>query len=140
MTTTDMKMKMMIMYLLTMIMNFFYPKPKVIRRRKYEKMDAIELYTINKLNKYFKKHKLKGWNYLISKQLTSSGANCNYTKKLIKISHKYIHRATKKEIKNTILHEIAHALTPKQHHNKVWKKMAISIGCNGKRCHRVNMR
>jgi len=44
-----------------------------------------------------------------------------------------------KEVKNVILHEIAHALTPKQHHNKIWKLKAISIGCDGKRCYNTKI-
>merc|ERR1711964_110891 len=38
-------------------------------------------------------------------------------------------------IKNTLLHEIAHAIAGQEHHHdKVWKKIALSIGCNGERC------
>jgi len=36
-----------------------------------------------------------------------------------------------REVLNTIKHEIAHALTPKQHHNKVWKDCAKRIGSDG---------
>ena len=38
------------------------------------------------------------------------------------------------EVKNTILHEIAHALTPGHGHDYVWKMKAMSIGCSGDRC------
>ncbi len=38
------------------------------------------------------------------------------------------------QVRNTILHEIAHALVgPSQGHNRVWRDKAISIGCNGNR-------
>jgi predicted SprT family Zn-dependent metalloprotease len=38
------------------------------------------------------------------------------------------------EVRDVILHEIAHALAPaKAHHNKEWKEIAISIGCRGTR-------
>ena len=43
-----------------------------------------------------------------------------------------------KEIKNTILHEIAHALVgPKHGHNEIWKQKALEIGCDAERCHYV---
>ncbi len=41
---------------------------------------------------------------------------------------------TKEKILDTILHEIAHSLTPNHHHDHIWKRKAISIGCNGERC------
>lgn len=37
-------------------------------------------------------------------------------------------------VMNTILHEMAHAATPGQHHNKTWQRFAILIGSDGKRC------
>ena len=37
-------------------------------------------------------------------------------------------------VRNTILHEIAHAIVGCHHgHNNVWKRKAIEIGCNGTR-------
>ena len=40
-------------------------------------------------------------------------------------------------IRDTILHEIAHALTPGQHHNDVWRRKATAIGCTGQRCAKI---
>ena len=83
----------------------------------------------------------KGWNYEISKRITKAGGYTYYTKKIIRLGYKYIHRATKKELKDTILHEIAHALVGHkvQAHGKIWKSKAIEIGCSGNRCHYTNM-
>ena len=43
------------------------------------------------------------------------------------------------EVRDTILHEIAHALDVEErgtsNHDKNWKRIAISIGCNGDRCY-----
>ncbi len=40
------------------------------------------------------------------------------------------------EVKDTILHEIAHALVGKaHHHDDVWRAKALEIGCSGRRCH-----
>ena len=42
---------------------------------------------------------------------------------------------SEKSVENTILHEIAHALTPGKGHGPVWRAKAIEIGCDGKRCY-----
>ncbi len=42
------------------------------------------------------------------------------------------------KVTDTILHEIAHALTPGHGHDYVWVRKAIEIGCNGQRCYDVN--
>ncbi len=41
----------------------------------------------------------------------------------------------KYRVKNTILHEIAHALVGNGNgHNWVWQQKALEIGCDGRRC------
>jgi hypothetical protein len=43
---------------------------------------------------------------------------------------------TKEETMNTIRHEIAHFLAGPGHgHDAHWRAIALSIGCDGKRCH-----
>ena len=42
---------------------------------------------------------------------------------------------TEAEVLDTILHEIAHGLTPGHGHDYIWQSKALSIGCNGKRCY-----
>lgn len=112
-------------------------------RKPKKKLTKREVYTLEKLEKYMKKHKLlrKGWKYEISKRITKSGGYTIYHKKTIRMGYKYIQRATKKELKDSILHEIAHALVgyKVQSHGKIWKTKAISIGCSGNRCHYTNM-
>ena len=59
---------------------------------------------------------------------------CSYRKKTISLSKNYLPILDEEEIKDTILHEIAHALVPRKNgHNGVWRQKAIEIGCNGKR-------
>lgn len=53
----------------------------------------------------------------------------------IKLSKYLVSRNDEKRVRNTILHEIAHALTPGHHHDYIWKAKAIEIGCDGKRCY-----
>lgn len=48
-----------------------------------------------------------------------------------------LHHSDEK-VKDTILHEIAHGLTPGHGHDYVWRMKAMSIGCNGHRCYDVN--
>ena len=95
------------------------------------------IYTNKTAIKYMTKHHLirDGWKFKFDYPKNRAGQT-NYTTKTITLSKHYIHSVTvsREMIKNTILHEIAHALCPKEHHNKVWKAKAISIGCDGKRC------
>lgn len=57
---------------------------------------------------------------------------CNYDRKVIVLSDIYCYRLPRKEVEDTILHEIAHALTPGHEHDNVWKNKALEIGCSGK--------
>lgn len=58
---------------------------------------------------------------------------CNWKKKEINLSSVLTQLNNEVETVNVILHEIAHALTPKEHHNRIWRRTAISISCNGSR-------
>ena len=56
---------------------------------------------------------------------------CNHTERWIMATKKYVEKRGLDAFKNTILHEIAHALVGKGHkHDDIWKKKAIEIGCN----------
>ena len=82
------------------------------------------------------KHNLfeKGWRFSFDTARRRFGC-CNYTYKKISLSRALVSVNDEARVKNTILHEIAHALVGRGHgHNNVWKKMAIAIGCDGKRC------
>lgn len=60
--------------------------------------------------------------------------HCKSKAKVIGLSKHLLANDSEESVRNTILHEIAHALTPGHHHDAVWKAKALSIGCNGKRC------
>ena len=78
--------------------------------------------------------KSKGWRFAFDDSLKHFGC-CNYTKKVIFLSKPMVLTITEEKTKDTILHEIAHAIVGHEHHHdEVWKKFAISIGCNGERC------
>jgi predicted SprT family Zn-dependent metalloprotease len=74
------------------------------------------------------------WNY----RSKSAFGRCKGREKIIELSqHLVSHNIENMEqIKDTILHEIAHALAGVRHgHDKYWQRVAIAIGCNGKRCY-----
>lgn len=79
-----------------------------------------------------KKHKLSDWKFSLGNASKQFGV-CKYKEKTITLSKKLVELNNEEQVVDTILHEIAHALCPKQHHNEVWRQTAISIGCNGQR-------
>jgi predicted SprT family Zn-dependent metalloprotease len=63
---------------------------------------------------------------------------CNYRTKTISLSKHLVEINEIGRVRNTILHEIAHALVGRGHgHDDVWKRKAIEIGCDGNRCYSV---
>ena len=74
----------------------------------------------------------KGWKVAFHSGRRSIGYCC-YQRKEIVLSICFLNRADV-HVKNTILHEIAHALTQGAGHSQVWKDVAINIGCDGQVC------
>ena len=82
-------------------------------------------------------HRLSQWSFQFDTGTRRAGA-CHFTTQLISLSHEFAKRAPAKEVRDTILHEIAHALVGKDHnHDQVWQTQARQIGCSGQRCHNV---
>jgi predicted SprT family Zn-dependent metalloprotease len=79
-------------------------------------------------------HDLRDWNFQFDEAVKRFGY-CHYSRKLISLSAPIVLLNSDEQVKNTILHEIAHALVPWGGHGKGWKETAISIGCDGKRCY-----
>lgn len=78
-----------------------------------------------------------GWVFRFDKSSSRAGA-CSFRYHMIKLSERYClsTRVPDKDVLDTILHEVAHALAgPKAAHGPIWKKMAMDIGCTGHRCH-----
>ena len=83
------------------------------------------------------KHDLlsKGWSFRFDRAKRRFGC-CFYSRKEITLSLELVKLNSEDEIRNTILHEIAHALVGKGHgHNWVWKMKAKEIGCTAERCY-----
>jgi len=73
--------------------------------------------------------KLPSWTFdwITSKHVRG---RCNYTKKTIYLSSYCTYRRKPKNVLNTTLHEIAHAITGHGHDN-VWRECFIGLGGNG---------
>ena len=79
-------------------------------------------------------HGLHTWRFEFDRAKRRFGC-CNYTLKLITLSSELVRINEVEQVRDTILHEIAHALVGHKHgHNAVWQRKAIEIGCNGERC------
>ena len=91
-----------------------------------------ELFAKNVTELFFEKHNIYNWNFKLNRKKSACGT-CNYTHKVISLSKYYLKNAKIDDIINTILHEIAHVLTPRHHHDRIWKSVALSIGNSGTR-------
>lgn len=81
-----------------------------------------------------KDHGLNDWRFEFDRSKSRLGC-CKYSEKVISLSKFLSPLREERFIKDTILHEIAHALVgPKHGHNDIWRRKAISIGCLGNRC------
>ena len=79
----------------------------------------------------------KGWRFSFDRAKRRAGS-CKFSKKEITLAKAYAEQQERLEIKNTILHEIAHALVGSQHgHSQIWRKKAKEIGCDASRCHHI---
>ncbi|MDE0262000.1 MAG: SprT-like domain-containing protein [Bryobacterales bacterium] len=83
-------------------------------------------------------HGLDGWSFQFDSAQKRAGA-CTFNTKVISLSRFYCIKASDAQIRDTILHEIAHALAgPKHNHDATWKRIARAIGCTADRCHTVD--
>ena len=83
-------------------------------------------------------HGLDGWSFQFDSAQRRAGA-CAFNTKVISLSRFYCIKAGDAQVRDTVLHEIAHALAgPKHNHDATWKRIARSIGCTADRCHAVD--
>ena len=91
---------------------------------------------IKLLNELMVEHGLVelGWRSTLDRA-KARGGQCRYKHKVISLSRVYVSCRPLEEVRNTCLHEIAHALCGhKAGHGSEWKAKALSIGCDGLRC------
>ncbi len=79
-------------------------------------------------------HGLRSWTFRFDRAKTRAGA-CRGRDRVISLSMHVTRLHDEAEVRDTILHEIAHALAGPSHgHDDVWKEIALSIGGSGLRC------
>jgi len=77
----------------------------------------------------------RGWRFEFDSAKSRAGSCC-YNTRMLTLSKSITLLNDEKAITDTILHEIAHALAGRGvGHGSEWRKVAVSIGCNGARCH-----
>ena len=101
--------------------------------------DGVRLDRIaRKAERLIAKHGLEGWSFQYQDASRQSGV-CDHYTRVIGLSRLYCLKAPAHSLRNTILHEIAHALVgPTHNHDRAWKETARAIGCTGDRCHTVD--
>lgn len=73
-----------------------------------------------------------GWTLAFNSRSRSLGI-CDYKEKRIYLSKTFVLNNEKEEVVDTILHEIAHALTPGDGHGKKWRARCTRIGAKPNR-------
>lgn len=75
----------------------------------------------------------KGWTFRFFKSYIDAGC-CDYSEKAILVSERFPPVNYEDDIRDLILHEIAHVLAGHEaHHNDKWKKMCIKVGAKPER-------
>jgi predicted SprT family Zn-dependent metalloprotease len=81
-----------------------------------------------------REHHLYAWTVRFDSAVVRAGC-CYHRQRLITLSEPLMVRWSEKEVRETILHEIAHALAgPRCGHGPKWKAIARKIGSTGDRC------
>lgn len=78
-------------------------------------------------------HGLDGWSFAFDRAVRRAGS-CRYDTRRITLSRALTELHSYDEVRDTILHEIAHALTPGEAHSAKWRAVALAIGGTGERC------
>jgi predicted SprT family Zn-dependent metalloprotease len=77
---------------------------------------------------------LENWSFRWDNAKTRCG-QCLTHQRVIQLSKSFVELNPEAEVKDTILHEIAHALVGPGHcHDRVWRLKAIEVGARPERC------
>ena len=83
------------------------------------------------------RHGLHDWQVSFDGAKRRAG-QCRYSDRVISLSAGLTRLHSAEEVRQTVLHEIAHALVgPRHQHDAVWQAKAREIGCTAQRCHTV---
>jgi predicted SprT family Zn-dependent metalloprotease len=118
-----------------------------------EQVAARQKHVLSLATDLFKQHKLDGWSCIFDNSKTRAGL-CDSRCKTIHLSAMMVQQYFADtnglvKIRDTILHEIAHALTPPEfkqtsrgpvavHHGPAWKAAAVRVGARPERCHSMD--
>lgn len=76
-------------------------------------------------------HGLNGWTLKLDRSVKRAGY-CDYRHRVISLSRHLAELWPEHAVRDTVLHEIAHALAgPAAGHGREWARIALAIGCNG---------
>lgn len=96
-----------------------------------EKFELLKKEGLEILKKYHIDGILDLKNYKIEMhRKKNSLGTCNPSKKVIWLSKLFLEVNSIETMRDVLLHEIAHALTPKDGHGKLFKEAAKMLGCN----------
>jgi predicted SprT family Zn-dependent metalloprotease len=75
------------------------------------------------------------WKFVFDRAIRRFGS-CNERKRLITLSARLTEMNSEYQVRDTILHEIAHALAGvRAGHGRKWRRVASIIGCNARSCY-----
>jgi SprT protein len=84
-------------------------------------------------------HGLDGWSFAFNRRKRAMGY-CYYGRKTVELSIYFVERNPEPVIRDTLLHEIAHALIGPEHgHDQAWKEKCLEIGAKPERFGSANM-
>jgi predicted SprT family Zn-dependent metalloprotease len=79
-------------------------------------------------------HGLHDWQFRFDHAKRRFGS-CRYKSRLITLSRHLTFLNEESQVRDTLLHEIAHALTPGDGHGQRWKATCRTLGANPRRCY-----
>lgn len=83
-----------------------------------------------------KQHRLRGWSFRFNRRKRALGL-CVYAYKRIELSMYFVHQNDEAAVRDTVLHEIAHAIAGhKAGHGPKWKQVCVAIGAKPERLDR----
>ena len=100
----------------------------------------MKLYQAETLAKnLMKEHDLDSWNFVFNNRIFTDVGRCKYSSKTLSLSKPLTKINDIEFVKNTMLHEIAHALCGRgTGHSKIWKTKCLELGIKPERLIKIN--